>query len=495
MRILDLMAVVLTMSVAIFVVAHPTPSLIGYGCALVLSGYTAFLLTQPSTSGADRPFVQFGRLRWSQEDFCRGWLITGRTGSGKTASGVVLILSQLFANAPNWGGLCIDDKGLFWEVLQRIARGSSVTDKLILLQIKPEGSSADWQPQFRYNLIGDVRVPASLYAKTIVDVGGSLGGGAGKDFFKTQAQIHLEKGIEALRVVGAYCHLLNLYQLLAFDQDLEELLEALAQSEHPRTPHLLEHFTSSFRNQPPEQLGGVRSTIFNYLHYFTEPKLAEVFCPTENSFDFDQIDQGKIVCVAIPNKFQIERRYINTFLKLAFYTHALRRFDQTPEQRADNNVLVFVADEAQQIVTAAESGLSDHGVIDKIREAKATVIFATQSTTSFIPPLGGHDKANVLLLNLANRIYFTLADDPAATLAAKHIGQRTVRKRTVSRNQGKTGYSWAEQDEFILKPQVLRALKKFEAVVCHCEQGWQQLKLLPTKFTAPSQPSSSSESL
>jgi len=58
------------------------------------------------------------------------------------------------------------------------------------------------------------------------------------------------------------------------------------------------------------------------------PEIAEVFCPPQNTFEFGEIDRGKIICVAMPQKFQTERRYINTFLKMLFYTHVLQRFDK-----------------------------------------------------------------------------------------------------------------------------------------------------------------------
>ena len=40
-----------------------------------------------------------------------------RHGSGKTRSGITPLLYQVFQNEPNWGGLCIDDKGIYWETL------------------------------------------------------------------------------------------------------------------------------------------------------------------------------------------------------------------------------------------------------------------------------------------------------------------------------------------------------------------------------------------
>jgi hypothetical protein len=40
----------------------------------------------------------------------------------------------------------------------------------------------------------------------------------------------------------------------------------------------------------------------------------------------------------MPQKFQTERRYVNTFLKLLFYNHALRRFDKAKAERGKDNL-------------------------------------------------------------------------------------------------------------------------------------------------------------
>src|SRR5262245_1977419 len=56
------------------------------------------------------PYVaRLKRLTWKRAQFCRGWLITGDTGSGKTTSGVNQLAHQLFKSEPRWGGLCIDE--------------------------------------------------------------------------------------------------------------------------------------------------------------------------------------------------------------------------------------------------------------------------------------------------------------------------------------------------------------------------------------------------
>jgi hypothetical protein len=51
-------------------------------------------------------------------------------------------------------------------------------------------------------------------------------------------------------------------------------------------------------------------------------------------------------------------------LKLLFYNHALRRFDQNGEQRAKCNLVGLWADEAQRFMTASEDSTSDYNCVD-----------------------------------------------------------------------------------------------------------------------------------
>lgn len=50
------------------------------------------------------------------EDFTRGWLITGFTGSGKTMA-LIYLLFQIFKRVPNFGAVFLDQKGVFWEII------------------------------------------------------------------------------------------------------------------------------------------------------------------------------------------------------------------------------------------------------------------------------------------------------------------------------------------------------------------------------------------
>lgn len=418
-------------------------------------------------------------MTWRMEDFCRGWLITGDTGSGKTRSGITPLLYQVFKNCPGWGGLCIDDKGLYWETLSAMAKHFHRENDLILLQVRPDGAFSGWTPTHTFNLTSDRSIPFGTYAKFVVDTASSLGQRGDKGFFKSQAHTHIAAALEVLYEIGADVTLENVYHLLLNHSDMEEALDDLANAESTERRRLLgEHFHHRFLSQPPEQIGGVKETIANYLQYFLTPDIAEVFSPTENTFEFSDIDRGKIICIAMPQKYQTERRYVNTFLKMLFYTHVLRRFDKPKEERQNDNLLILWADEAQRFVTASEDGMSDYNCVDVIREARATVVAAAQSSSSFIPPLG-REKARVLTLNLRNRMIFRAADEEGANDSADFLGKKKVIKKSWGYSAGRQSSNFSELEEHKIKPHLLRCLPKHTAVLVHCERGPKRTLLPP----------------
>ena len=407
-------------------------------------------------------------------------LITGDTGSGKTSSGINQLAHQVFHNEPKWGGLCVDEKGAYWETLSAMAKHYDRENGLIHLQIRTDETDDKWQPSHRFNLTGDRTIPFSTYAKFVVDTATSLGQGGDKGFFKSQAQTHIAHGLELLSELQQPVTLFGTFALLSNKLLLEEELKNLGELplENPRRQSVIDHFKNRFLNQPEEQLGGVRETIGNYLQYFLTPEVAEVFCTKENTFDYSAIDNGKIILISMPQKFQTERRYVNTFLKLLYYNHALRRFDKSKSERLKDNLLILWADEAQRFMTASEDGMSDYNCVDVIREARATIVAAAQSTTSLIPPLG-NDKSKVLTLNLRNRIIFRSADEADAVQAADFLGKKQVIKRSWGSSAGRRSVNYSETEEHKIKPHKLRNLRDHECVLVHCERGFCRVTLPP----------------
>ncbi|MDF9832349.1 type IV secretory pathway TraG/TraD family ATPase VirD4 [Ereboglobus sp. PH5-5] len=426
-----------------------------------------------------KPILTLGGFSWSLNDFCRGWLVTGETGSGKTLSAINAMLWQVSKNCPNWGGICIDDKGLYWETLSAMFRHLGREEDLILLQVRPDGAPADWEPPHTFNYLDDARLPYSAKAKDVCDVASSLGQDGDQSFFKTQAEIQMGFAFQALACAGMDVTLNNAYDLLSSDDEMQDIIDMLDDRNTPESRELMDHYHTQIASQPAEQLGGVRGTLANRLKHFTPPDIARVFCPKKSTLSFSDIDRGKVICISIPQRFKTERRYIHTLLKLAFYSHVLLRFDRPSKARAGDNLLVLWADEAQKIVTANHDGTSDYNVVDVMREAKATVVAATQSYTSLIPPIGDEKKAKVFIANMANRVMFKAADEESAKIAADTLGKKKYRKRTYGYSAGKRTTSVSEEEKYYIEPHEFRRLRKFQAVVQHCEMGFRRVTLPP----------------
>ena len=458
----------------------------GSGWVRVLAGGFTLLsfwqLYCAITAARRRPLfivLRLGGFSWSTEDFCRGWLITGQIGTGKTTGAINAMLWQVSRNCRNWGGVCVDDKGLYWETLSPMLRQLGREQDLILLQVRPPDAGSTWQPAHVFNFLDNPDLPYSAKAKIVCDVAASLGQRTDQSFFRIQAQVQMEFAFQVLSIAGLNVTLENAYGLLTSDGVLKDVIEMLGNQDTPVAKALLEHYEGAFRSQPAEQLGGVKTTVANYLKYFTDPGIAEVFCPAKSSFSFDDLDRGKIICVSLPQRYHVERRYINTLLKLSFYTHALRRFDKPAAARANDNLLIFWADEAQKIVTASDDGMSDYNVVDVIREARATVVAATQSYQSLMPPMGDERKAKVFIANMANRVTFCAADEESAKIAADTLGKRKAKRRTDGWSAGKRTSSWTDEDRYWLEPHQLRKLRTFEAVVQHAAGGFRKVNLPP----------------
>jgi hypothetical protein len=445
------------------------------------------------TTGTTDTVVQLGSLTWNLEDFCRNWLITGRTGSGKTAAGIANIMAQLFANVRGWGGLCIDQKGLFYRMLLKMAASFGREHDIVLLQVRPDDAPADWKPPYVFNWLENPLIPGSSYAQLLTDVAqarGAVGTGGSSDHFTQQAKLHIGMAIDALRLLREIPTLPGVYDFLTSPQCLLHHMGRLRALNTPTGAVFFNHFTEKFLALAEEELSGVKSTILNILFFYQHPDIVAVFGQPHSTVDFSLTDQGKIFCCSIPQRFDAERGFLNTLMKIAWYAHIKSRFNLSDEVLAQRNLNVLWADEAQRVVTKSELGMADHNQVDQIREAKGCAIFSTQTERSFVPPLG-RDIKNTLVDNLGNEIAFCQTNQEDAEILAKRIGERTLEKtsRSISRqsNGFSTSRSYQEKEEPFFKPHVLRNLKKHsrdsECVIRHCEKGYQRTALPFTSFT------------
>src|SRR4029077_13248315 len=206
-------------------------------------------------SGQSRPTIlRLAGFKWTKEDFCRGWLITGDTGSGKTSSGILTIAEQVYRNDPRVGGVVIDDKGVLFETFREILRAKKRPEDLILLQCKPETASASWTPPHRFNLLSDVSIPPNTLAKIVVDTASSAQGTTDQGFFRTNVQLQIGKGIETLRLLNLPCTLKSLYSFLTSNVEVDKMIDLLTRvpdKHQMQAVDLVTHWIEGFQRQPP----------------------------------------------------------------------------------------------------------------------------------------------------------------------------------------------------------------------------------------------------
>lgn len=428
-----------------------------------------------------RVILRFGSLTWTREEVCRHILITGDTGSGKTTSGFHPILVQLARSEPTWGGLVLGVKGDEHSFAEELLTAHGRNHDLIHLQVRPESESTNWQPPHRYNLLSDRTIPWMTHAKALVDIASSMTDGRQSAFFRPMAQIALARAFEMLDALHLPVTLTRAYDLLTSQETAAQALKALKRNPSPHHTKLGEFFESTFVHAKAyEQREAVEGTIKTYLAFFLDPDVANVFSSDEpNTFSLDEVDQGAVLTLTMPQRFVTERRYIQTYLKILFYYHVLRRFDKPPAERRDENLLLLVADEFQDLVTASEDGISDHKVIDRIRAAGAAIIAGMQSEFSADPAIGAA-KREVLTLNMRSRFIFRAADLKGANESAAFLGKREIWKKTHSSRPLQTAIiSRKKEEEFFVKPAKLMGLKDHIAIIAHPSKRFRKVKLKP----------------
>jgi hypothetical protein len=446
---------------------------------LTLASFSLYELLAPSKT--KHIVLELAGMKWTREDFCRGWLITGATGCGKTASIMMRILFGLCTYVPDWGGMALDDKGLFYRILVKMFRAFGREKHLRLIQVRPDDAPSDWKPSDTWNPLDDKTMPYSAHAKIICDVAASFSSNS-HPFFSQMAQIAMEYAMRGLDVADHYVTLTQVYNVTTNDDDLKALLADLSKIEGTKAKEAAEvdeYFLTRFLTLPPDTLGGLRGEMVRYLKFFTDERLAEIFSPKRGTVSLEDMDKSQVLCISIPQKYATERHYINTLAKFYFYLHALRRFDLHDHEMAKRTLLVLVSDENQNIVTASEHGMSDYKIVDRIREAGATIVAATQSPTSYFPAFKAKDKAMTYMNNLRNRVICTAADKEGAEISANLLPPVHMWERTFSSGRGGSGSNrkrvWKPPFEW---GQLIR-LKKFECIVQHCERGIRHCVLAP----------------
>ncbi|HMD59993.1 MAG TPA: type IV secretory system conjugative DNA transfer family protein [Opitutaceae bacterium] len=393
-----------------------------------------------------------------------------------------------------WGGFICGEKGNEWQAVESLLRRHGREEDICILRTRPSGAPQSWSPLVRLNLVSMDEIPADTLAKMIVDTGLAVEEAQTSDeFFVPQARDKIAWGIRLLRAAKAVaprtCRgpglgLVTLFDILTvhesyrryMTQRCDEQPQLLTSSAFAEARFQLEN---NYWSQPPDQLGGVRSTIYNFLVPFSEPEIAEVFC-SDSTFDLRDIQLGKVVCLAIPQRFALQRRYVATLLKTLAYQIILERFDRRGDhpEWLNRNVILVEQDEWQRHAVRADFEA------DVVREAQGAVYAATQSQNAVWLKFGGRERAAPLLANLRNRWICQASTEECADESSNLVGGQVFREVSYSRGVGgrTTNVSFSERP--FLPRRELRTLPPFHVVFAPAEGRWLYRKCIAMPATA-----------
>ncbi len=468
------------------------PGFTGYWLSvttLVLAGWIVHRGFIQASEGKQGVVLRLWGLTWTRDQACCHFLVTGSTGTGKTARAVIPIVHGLRAAMPETGILAVDSKGALWKPLAAMAHSLGQEDTLRLIRVRPTHIPVNhWQPPLRLNLLAMPNVPWTTYAKLIVDTATAAGQRSGQAFFKETARDVITHAMQALEAADLPVTLSNVHDMICVSHELAMVLAKL--EERPGQAAQLERqYFRDFAAQPPEQKSGTVNTVANFLRPYTPPDIADVFCSVEPNFSLTEVDAGRLICLSVPQTYQVERRYLNLLVKQLFFLHSFRRFDLSPDEMRRRNMIVLVLDEGQKTTLVSEDGFADHTTVDELREAGVCLISATQTPLSLYASFETERKADVFMANLRTQIHFRAADEKGARIISEKMGGREIRKYSGGISAGRYSRNWQMQDEPWFKPAVLQSLPEGLAIIRHpANTGRPMQRRLPfTSFTQANQ--------
>ncbi len=432
----------------------------------------AMLLPQVPQPGG-RYVARLLGLSWTMDDFLTHWVIVGRSGSGKTAGVIRTLVIQLMRSTPGFGCIAIDEKANFHKVLSAICVAHGQPDKLIVLRPGRAGGAV---PAYTMNLIGDRTISWETYAQLVIDTAVACGQETNNAFFKNQGRKTIAAIFATIEAIGEIPTLGDAYDFIADDATYARIVERLeGANTSPKCADLLA-FWQNFDRKAGDEKSGIKSTTELYLYPYAADELRDLFGETNPNLHLSAVDDGKILCPSIPQAFLTQRRYIIAWFKFAGYYHLLRRFDRYDERdRSRLTPIVLLADEGQNSILAAEEGLADHNTLDKIREARGTLILAMQSYSSMLPSLKGRrDLAETILTHLNNHVIGAIRDETGREMAANIFGKEWQPERSHSFGARETVVVVKRELRHIFHTGIFARLPQFKCIVFHVGGRWAQ---------------------
>jgi type IV secretory pathway TraG/TraD family ATPase VirD4 len=426
-------------------IVYPNKSLTGVWVG-ESTGHLAALSHQANIA-PDQQVALFG------DDLSQNVLILGAIGSGKTTRAVNPLLAQLLEQ--QCGGLIFDIKGDFNRTVSHFAElttrnyqtlGVGKTCFNLLAGLSPEMSASFLKSIFVLNGIG---TSDSFWVETASEL--------------------CRNALGVLSFLPEHYSLSGLYKYV-FDpewhaeqsEQIENLRETLSEAQQQQLDAYYRYERYVLPTFDDKVIRSVKATLAQILSPFQHPDLIETFCTaTPSAGNLEEVLTGAVFLVDVPlSRWGLGAKVIYTLIKLRFFNIMQQRAIR-PEWN-QSNVVFFICDEYQEIVSANKDGLSDLNFWDKSRSSKTVGVISAQSVSSFYAAIGNRDITHALLQNFRQKLCFRTEDQNTIELFNRLMGTVEVTKvtssQTFSEASTSQGTSISAADKLLLDGQFFRSL-------------------------------------
>jgi hypothetical protein len=392
----------------------------------------------------DGPVFHFGKVTKLLQDCYENFIVFGAIGSGKTTAAIAPFLLQLLRKLNNpdhqasdarWGGLLLDVKGSFTDLLiyLMLACGRPLED---LILIDPD------LDLYRYNPLdpseGRFAERAADKLATVQKIMGNES--KGENVYWNETSKTTVKAMLKVLTITRPPERIGIDDVWRFTRDDDRVaglikesrvaLEKKRRNNQVTDDGYLEYvdavseLETNWHKLDPRTKGILKTTITQLTGPLaSDPRLQKVFCRDTNFTMKDVINRGKIVVLRARSLERNCARMLAVCLKLDFQEWTKRRTGSTAVQFGLNAIrtMVMLIDEYQEVVSCGGAG--DETYCALARESRVIVFVTTQVRSSLMVAIGKEDELKTLLGSLTTKIFLKLSDKDTQELGSFYSGE------------------------------------------------------------------------
>lgn len=389
---------------------------------------------------------QHQKMKLSISDMFQNTIVLGGTGSGKTRTILLPVITQLIRqqNKQDISLYVTDAKAVLWKDVAVIAEKFDKQVQLIGVEDNELGVDLldGISPSFASDLIKSVMR--------------QLGGASADSFWPDMASNMMRHVFTVLRawertkggldyaetsserpysLVSAYRLALEAHDIDGWMKEIEADILGCIELDFSAISDLaksdlyasMRYLRATWPQIAKDTRSGIESNITNALGNFeADVRLREKFASGEKAdITVGEFWGNKITCVNLPDsELGNAGKIINVFLKTLLFSEAKRRQSANPDI-ALKQQLAFIADEYQSLITADVSGISDATFPNISRSTGLFYLVATQGIVGLEQAIGQHAAAN-FMNNMRNKIFLQI-EESATMNFAKMLAGKSMR--------------------------------------------------------------------